>query len=71
MNIGASTLIAMGVELAPGPVPLPLYAQKELVPSRNQFSSDLIVYEVADVDHELQGLMSLLLQIVDGRAFRR
>jgi hypothetical protein len=31
----------------------------------------MIVSHVEDVDDEMQALMSLLLQIVDGRAFRR
>jgi hypothetical protein len=31
----------------------------------------MIVSHVEDVDDELQTLMSLLLQIVDGRSFRR
>jgi hypothetical protein len=67
----SSLLETMGVSLTNGPVPIPLYAQKtmQLVPDRNL--PGLAVYKAVDVDPELQSLMSLLLQVVDGRAFRR
>ncbi len=62
----------MGISLSPGPVPIPLYAQKVLEPIRPvQGIPGMVVSRVADVDPELQSLMSLVLQIVDGRAFRR
>ncbi len=67
----AQLLSSMGIRLSPGPVPIPLYAQKtmQLVPDRNL--PGLSVYKPVDVDPELQSLMSLLLQVVDGKAFRR
>jgi hypothetical protein len=71
MQVEASVLSAMGVIPAPGPIPIPVYAQKMLVPVQDQTISGLTVYQVTDVDDELQSLMSLLLQIVDGKAFRR
>ncbi len=67
----ADLLSAMGVELAPGPIQLPLYARKEMVPTPDRLFPGLSVYRVTDVDQELQDLMCLLLQIVDGQAFRR
>ncbi len=64
-------LAAMGVELVQGPVLLPLYAQKQMRPTPDVLFPGLTVYQVVDVDPELQEMMSLLLQITDGRAFRR
>ncbi len=66
-----SVLAAMGVTLSPGPVPIPLYAQKECVPVDDRFLPGLVVYRAVDVDPELQMLMSLVLQVTDGDAFRR
>jgi hypothetical protein len=67
----AGILAAMGVELIQGPVLLPLYAQKQMKPTPDRLFPGLTVYQVVDVDPELQELMCLLLQITDGRAFRR
>ncbi len=67
----SSVLASMGVTLSPGPVPIPLYAQKECLPVQDRHLPGLVVYRAADVDPELQMLMSLVLQITDGTAFRR
>lgn len=66
-----AVLSAMGVEFAPGPIRLPLYAHKEMMPIPDRLFPGLSVYQVADVDHELQSLMCLLLQVTDISAFRR
>ncbi len=66
----SSVLSSMGVTLCRGPVPLPLYAQKELRPDPTGIPG-LAVMRVVDVDPELQSLMSLVLQITDAQAFRR
>jgi hypothetical protein len=67
----ASVLSAMGVELVQGPIKLPLYAQKEMKPTPDLLFPGLTVYQVVDIDPDLQHLMGLLLQVVDGGAFRR
>jgi hypothetical protein len=71
MSLDTSTLSAMGIRVSRGPVPIPLYAQKEVKPVNDRYLPGLVVYQVVDVDPELQALMSLVLQITDGAAFRR
>ncbi len=61
----------MGIENAPGPIRIPLYAQKVLVDDPVQHIPGMVVSHVEDVPDDLQSLMSFVLQIVDGRAFRR
>jgi hypothetical protein len=67
----ASVLTSLGVELLPGPIPLPLYARKEMKPTPDRLFPGLTVYQVVDVDPDLQCLMRILLQVTDGGAFRR
>jgi hypothetical protein len=55
----------------PGPFPIPLYAQKSMVDDLDQPIAGMIVSHVEDVDDELQSLIHLVLQIVDGQQFRR
>ncbi len=61
----------MGIEPCRGPVPIPLYAQKVMVDDVDQPLPGMIVSHVEEVPAGQQVLMSLILQIVDGRAFRR
>ncbi len=64
-------LSSMGVYPCPGPFPIPLYAQKMMVDDDSQPIPGMIVSHVEDVDPELQTLISIILQIRDGRSFRR
>ncbi len=61
----------MGIRLSTGPTRIPLYAQKVMVDDAIQPIPGMIVSHVEDVPNDLQILMSLILQIVDGPAFRR
>jgi hypothetical protein len=61
----------MGIRQSHGPVPIPLYAQKVMVYDLVQPIPGMVVGRVADVSAEQQFLMSLILQIEDGQAFRR
>ncbi len=61
----------MGIKQCRGPVPIPLYAQKEMVYDLVQPIPGMVVGRVVDVPAEQQFLMSLILQIEDGQAFRR
>jgi hypothetical protein len=61
----------MGIRLSKGPTRIPLYAQKIMVDEAVQPIPGMIVSHVEDVPDDLQALMSLILQIVDGSAFRR
>ncbi len=64
-------LALLGVQRCRGPVPIPIYAQKIMVDDDLQPIPGMIVSHVEDVPTEQQLLMSLLLQIIDGQAFRR
>ncbi len=61
----------MGVRPCSGPFPIPLYAQKMMVDDDPQPIPGMIVSHIEDVDQELQSLISIILQISDGRLFRR
>ncbi len=61
----------LGVRCKPGPVRIPLYAQKMLVYDLVQPIPGMVVSRVVDVPDELQSLMAIILQIEDGAAFRR
>ncbi len=63
-------LETMGIRCSPGPIRIPLYAQKVMVDDIVQPIPGMIVSHVEDVSDELQSLMALILQIVDGSAFR-
>jgi hypothetical protein len=71
MILDPAVLRHMGVELSPGPVPIPLYAQKKMVDDDEQPIPRMIVSHIEEVDPETQYLASLVLQITDGKAFRR
>ncbi len=64
-------LKAMGIKSVPGPIRIPLYAQKIMVDDLVQPIPGMIVSHVEEVSDDLQSLMALVLQIVDGSAFRR
>ncbi len=71
MAFDPTLLASMGVHVAPGPIRIPLYAQKLMVDDDVQPIPGMIVSHVIDVDPEVQALIALALQIVDGRSFRR
>ncbi len=70
-SIDSGLLDAMGIRPCRGPVPIPLYARKTMVYDLVQPIPGMVVGRVADVPAEQQLLMSLVLQIEDGQAFRR
>jgi hypothetical protein len=61
----------MGIRLSRGPTRIPLYAQKVMVDDQVQPIPGMIVSHIEEVPDDLQALIALILQIVDGRAFRR
>jgi hypothetical protein len=70
-SLDQNLLESMGIRLSNGPTRIPLYAQKVMVDDAIQPIPGMIVSHVEDVPDDLQVLMSLILQIVDGHAFRR
>jgi hypothetical protein len=70
-RLDSDLLENLGVRCYPGPVRIPLYAQKQLVYDQVQPIPGMVVSRVVDVSPELQSLMAIILQIEDGSAFRR
>ena len=67
MHVDSHLLTSLGVNPVPGPVLVPLYVQKKMVPC----SPDLDLFRADDQDPELQSLACLVLQVEDGAKFRR
>jgi hypothetical protein len=70
-SLDSELLETLGVRCYPGPVRIPLYAQKQLVYDQVQPIPGMTVSRVVDVPDELQKLMAIVLQVEDGAAFRR
>ncbi len=70
-SLDQTLLENMGIRLSRGPTRIPLYAQKVMVDDQVQPIPGMIVSHIEEVPDDLQALIALILQIVDGRAFRR
>jgi hypothetical protein len=71
MYVDPYRLALLGVSPVPGPVLIPLYAQKTMDPVAEPRLPGLVVSQVIDIDPDIQSLVSLVLQVVDGSKFKR
>jgi hypothetical protein len=71
MLLDPELLRSLGIVLSPGPVQIPLYTQKKMIDDVEQPIPGMIVSHIEDVEPDMQYLVSLVLQIVDWRTFRR
>jgi hypothetical protein len=71
METTPQLLATLGVSTVPGPILIPLYCRKKLVPVPEPRLPMFTVLEVAEVDQGVQECVSLLLQVLNGMMFRR
>ncbi len=70
MHVDDQLLDAIGVQLVPGPVRIPLYCQTKFVEVPDANLPGMELFEARDVDPEIQFCAGLILQVFDGTQFR-